>query len=123
MVSFATRFFMVMTLIIIAQISLAFPAGRLSGRSRPLMASSGPVTKARSVNRTSIEFSSCIDNCRANLRECYRPSANSPRLRDQCVKRFTSCQKKCESAPPSTTQPQPKPGSVDESSSLILCKS
>jgi len=122
MVSSVTRFLTIITLIIVAQVSLTFSVGKVSSQSRRVMAHSAPMVKTRSVTRTNVQAGPCIETCRAKLRECYRPSGNSPRLRDQCVKSYTSCRKKCESEPPSKTQPQPKPGSVGESSSSILCK-
>jgi hypothetical protein len=107
----ATRFCMVMTLIILAQISTAFPAGRVPGQYKPVMVHSAPTTRARPVSQTNIP-GPCLNNCRENLRVCIRRAGNNPSFRDRCLKSYRTCLKRCESAPPSKTQPQPKPASV-----------
>ena len=104
----ATRFSTVVAFIIVAQISMAFPAGRVSGQHQPVVAHNTSMARARPVSQ--VKPGPCLDNCRLNLRNCIRPAGNSPRLRDQCLNKYRSCLKKCESAPSSPTQP--KPGSL-----------
>lgn len=101
----ATRFSTVITFIVVAQISMAFPVGRVSGQDRPVVAHNTLMARMRPVGQ--VKPGPCLDNCRVNLRTCIGSADNSPRLRDQCLKRYKTCLKKCESTPPSPTQPKP----------------